>query len=513
MRKKINKTNDPGSGHKRKKNSLKESKAFYSALFENNPFQTVVVDSSGRVVAFNRKKRMSGDRLPRIGDVMYRDYASAHERDMYSELMNCIETGKMREFPEQKYGDKVLNIKIAPFDNGAIIISIDITDNKKVEHELLRIGKAVESTSEAIGIFDSSGKIYFQNKAFRDLFGFSCEELGEFKDSPPIYKDKKIAQEIFNTVMSGKSWSGELDVVSKSGKELIVRFLADAIKDDNGEIIGLVGVHSDITEQKRVEEESKNLQVQVLHTQKLESLGILAGSIAHDFNNLLLGILGNADLALLQLSQNSPAKKNITDIISISKRAAELCRQMLAYSGKGKFIIESVNLSGLVFEIGHLLEISICKKAELRYNLEENIPSFSADATQIRQVIMNLITNASDALSGKKGVITISTGVKECSCEYLAKTIFNDRLKEGRYVFLEVLDTGCGMERGTVERMFDPFFSTKVSGRGLGLAAVMGIIRSHKGACEVKSELGKGTSFRILFPVSENSDSGSGSFG
>ncbi len=508
MRKKINKTDSPGSGPENKDNILKEGEARYSALFENNPIQTVVVDRSGHVIAFNKQKRNSGDRLPRIGDIMYRDYASAHERDMYSELMNCINTGKMGEFPEQKYRGKILNIKIAPFDGGAIITSIDITDTKKVEYELLRIRKAVESTSEAIGVFDSSGRNYFQNKAFHELFGFTSKELAGFEDSPPLYKDKKLAHKIFNTVIAGNSWSGELDVVSKSGREFIVQFHADAIKDDNGEIIGLVGVHTDITEQKRLEEESRRLQTQVLHAQKLESLGILAGSIAHDFNNLLLGILGNADLALLELSSGSPAKKNIMDIISISRRAAELCRQMLAYSGKGKFIIEPVNLSGLVYEIGHLLEISICKKAELRYNLKEDIPAFNADATQIRQVIMNLITNASDALGGKKGIISIATGIKECSCEYLQKTFFKDRLADGIYVFLEVSDTGSGMDKNTVERIFDPFFSTKVSGRGLGLAAVMGIIRSHKGACEVNSEPGSGTSFRILFPVSENNSTG-----
>ena len=241
-----------------------------------------------------------------------------------------------------------------------------------------------------------------------------------------------------------------------------------------------------------------------MHAQKLESLGVLAGSIAHDFNNLLLGILGNADLATLDIPSSSPAKQYLSDIVLIARRAADLCKQMLAYSGKGKFIIEALNISRLVEEIGHLLEISISKKAEINYNLSYDIPYFKADATQIRQVVMNLITNASDAIGDNEGTITITTGIMKCDREFLKDVYCNDKIDEGDFIFLDVTDTGCGMDRTTLDNIFDPFFSTKLTGRGLGLAAVLGILRSHGGACKVTSVPGRGTTFKIMFPVLEN---------
>ncbi|MBN2040412.1 MAG: PAS domain S-box protein [Spirochaetes bacterium] len=503
LRRKLKKFEHSEADLKETEYALRKSEFLYAALFENNPIQTVVVDHKGCVIAYNRQKKISGDRLPDVGDIMYKDYASRHDNDMYSELINCIQSGEMREFPEQKYGGKVLNIKIAPIKNGAIITSIDITERKKAEQELLKITKAVENTSEAVGIFDSSGSNYYQNKSFNKLFGYSIKELSSYRGAPPYYKDQETAADIFKSVMKGVSWTGELEAVSKSGRDFTVQLIADAIRDDKSEIIGLVCVHTDITEQKRFEEENRNFQAQVLHAQKLESLGVLAGSIAHDFNNLLLGILGNADLAMLDMPSSSPAKQYLNDIVIIARRAAELCKQMLAYSGKGKFIIEPLNLSGLVEEIGHLLEISISKNIEIEYNLSDAIPYFNADATQLRQVIMNLITNASDAIGDDEGKISVTTGLMKCDSRFLKDVYCKDRLAEGEYIFIDVTDTGCGMDKDTMDNIFDPFFSTKISGRGLGLAAVLGIIRSHGGGCKVISKPGRGTSFRILFPLSE----------
>lgn len=254
--------------------------------------------------------------------------------------------------------------------------------------------------------------------------------------------------------------------------------------------------------QRRVNEEERlSLESQVQQTQKLESLGILAGGIAHDFNNLLLGILGNADLALMELRPESPARQHIEGAVKASQRAAELCGQMLAYSGRGSFIFKPLDLTTLVEEMAHLLEVSISKKISLRYNFAPRIPPVEGDPTQLRQVIMNLIINASDAIGDHVGQIMISTGVAYMGRKELESLTVGAGLDTGSYAYLEVADTGCGMDRATRDRIFDPFFTTKFTGRGLGLAAVHGIVHSHHGAVNIESEPGQGTHFRIYLPV------------
>jgi len=252
-----------------------------------------------------------------------------------------------------------------------------------------------------------------------------------------------------------------------------------------------------------LEEEKLEIEKQLQHVQKLESLGVMAGGIAHDFNNLLMGVMGNADLAQLKLSEVSPAYGNIGAIKVAAQRAAELCQQMLAYSGRGRFVIQALNLNDVVREMTHIFEVSISKKAALKFNLADNLPSVSADATQIRQVLMNLVVNASEAIGDESGVISISTGAHDCDQAYLADIYIDEKLPEGIYVYLEVSDTGCGMDEKTRSKLFDPFFTTKFTGRGLGLSAVLGIIRGHKGGIKVYSEPGKGTTFKLLFPALE----------
>lgn len=273
------------------------------------------------------------------------------------------------------------------------------------------------------------------------------------------------------------------------------------LKSPEGEKLGSVYVARDISERRRAEEERAKLEARMLEVQKLESLGVLAGGIAHDFNNLLMAILGNADLALFSLPPASPARLSIEEIVRASQRAADLCHQMLAYSGKGQFVIDRYNLSEIVKEMAQILEVSVSKKATLRYSFAPDLPAVQADATQLRQVIMNLITNASESLGDASGVISISTSALECDRDCLSQSHLDDNLPEGRYVCLEVADTGGGMDEETQRRIFDPFFTTKFTGRGLGLAAVLGIVRGHQGAIKVDSQPGRGTSFKILLPA------------
>jgi CheY-like chemotaxis protein len=229
----------------------------------------------------------------------------------------------------------------------------------------------------------------------------------------------------------------------------------------------------------------------------------LAGGIAHDFNNILVGILGNSGLALGELPPGSPARRFIERVEQAAERAAELAGQMLAYSGKGQFMVDTFDLRRLVEETAGLLETSISKKAELRFVFAGDVPPVRGDATQIRQVVMNLVTNASDALGDAAGTISVEIGVVEADGVDLAPTWTADELPAGRYVYLAVADTGCGMDADTRAKVFDPFFTTKSTGRGLGMAAVLGIVRGHRGAIKVASDPGHGSTFTVLLPVSD----------
>ncbi len=262
-------------------------------------------------------------------------------------------------------------------------------------------------------------------------------------------------------------------------------------------------LQAEMIERELAEEERQKVQVKLLHAQKLESLGVLSGGVAHDFNNLLVGILGNAGLALQDLPEDSPIRQTIRDIESSALRAAELTRQLLAYAGKGQFVTQPVQLSQLIEEMGHLLGSAVHKAARLAFEFAEELPVVDGDPVQLRQVVMNLITNAAEAIGVGSGTITVRTGRMEATREYLADAHLGLGLTEGPVVFLEVEDDGHGMHPATLARIFDPFFTTKFTGRGLGLAAVLGIVRSHRGAIKVVSAPGRGTRVRILFPLSE----------
>jgi two-component system cell cycle sensor histidine kinase/response regulator CckA len=250
------------------------------------------------------------------------------------------------------------------------------------------------------------------------------------------------------------------------------------------------------------ERERQKFEKQLFQSQKLESLGVLAGGIAHDFNNLLTSILGNAGLARMYLPfAEGPAVDCLGQVETAAQRAADLCQQMLAYAGRGQFLVRPVDLNRLLDEMGQLLTTVVSKKVVLRMNLTRPLPPVECDPTQVRQVAMNLITNGSDAIGSRSGVVTVTTGVIDADDKYLADFDDGRESPPGRYVYLEVSDTGCGMDEETKERMFDPFFTTKATGRGLGLAAVRGVVTGHRGAIKVYSQVGRGTTFKILFPA------------
>ena len=293
----------------------------------------------------------------------------------------------------------------------------------------------------------------------------------------------------------------EYRILDRGGRVRWLSERASGVHAPDGTLLFIDGFIQDITGVRQAKTEREQLDRKMQETQKLESLGVLAGGIAHDFNNLLTTILGNASLAEMDVPPGSPTQECLTQITEASLRAADLCKQMLAYSGRGRFVVQTLDLGQLVEQTAQMLQISISKKAVLRFRLEKGLPPVEVDATQIRQVIMNLVINASEAIGDKSGVISISTGLTRVDRAYFAGTLMDPDLPEGEYVFMEVSDTGSGMSPETQARIFDPFFTTKFTGRGLGLAAVLGIVRGHKGAMKVYSELGRGTTFKLLFPA------------
>ncbi|MGE0040534.1 MAG: PAS domain S-box protein [Vicinamibacterales bacterium] len=277
--------------------------------------------------------------------------------------------------------------------------------------------------------------------------------------------------------------------------------LREFSRDDVHFLQAVANVIGESIDRRRAADEQRRLEAQMTHVQKLESLGVLAGGIAHDFNNLLVGIMGHAGLALMDLPSDSPAVARIRHIETAAQRASELTNQMLAYSGRGRFVVQPLDLSRLVEEMGHLLHTAISKNATLSFDCARGLPPIQGDPSQLRQVVMNLMTNASDALAEGAGTIRIRTGLVHAERDFFRHTYLSEDLRPGDYVFVEVSDTGCGMTQDTLSRIFDPFFTTKFTGRGLGLAAVLGIVRGHRGAMRIDSTPDAGTTFQVYFPA------------
>ncbi|MBU1219354.1 response regulator [Myxococcota bacterium] len=266
---------------------------------------------------------------------------------------------------------------------------------------------------------------------------------------------------------------------------------------------GYICIYSDYTEIRKIRDYQEKLNIKLNETQRLESLGVLAGGIAHDFNNMLMGILGNIGLALIELPASSSGLEYLHNIETSALRLAELTKQLMAYSGKTRFLISSININSLVKEMTNLLDTGRPPDVTVNYDLCPALPNISGDASQIRQVLMNIIINAFESIKTPPGIISISTGISEYSEDFLMDTQGFAEITSGEYVFIKVRDTGEGMAKDTIEKIFDPFFTTKNSGRGLGLGSALGIVRSHKGVFKVESELGKGSTFTLLFPPSQ----------
>ena len=298
-----------------------------------------------------------------------------------------------------------------------------------------------------------------------------------------------------NRILSGDipSFIMEKRFVHKRGHDVWVRNSVSLMHSREGQPGQIVLLIEDITDRKQAEDRMRQ-------SQKLESIGVLAGGVAHDFNNLLTGVIGNASLALQDLSHFHPAHGLLKEVIESGRKAADLTRQLLAYAGKGRFVLQPLDLSESVFGILPLIQTSVPEKIRLDLSLADNLPQMEADPSQIQQIIMNLVINAAEAIDDVEGTICVSTGMHWLVPEEI-RNMHLGELNPGTHVYVRVSDTGRGMDEDVRARIFDPFFTTKFTGRGLGMAAVSGIIRGHRGAIRVDSTPGKGSMFTVLFPA------------
>jgi PAS domain S-box-containing protein len=488
--------------------NLKEH--YYTVFLNNFPFAAWIKDKEGRYLEANAKMAeylglASPDQLR--GKTIH-DFFQPEVSDLIvAEIQEVLNSGNTlhveKEFAVTS-GNRWFDIYQSPISidgqlAGIVGCAWDITGLKQIETSLTeseeRYRRVVEVSPEAIFVH-SEGRFVFMNMAAAKLLGAEKpEELyGQLALDfvHPAHQDV-VAQRIKNAWLHGDNPLIEEELVRLDGSTVVVEMVSVYLNYKGKDSV--LAIARDISDRRRMQEE-------LVKAQKFESLGVLAGGIAHDFNNILMTIIGNADLAMMRTPRESPIIENLRKIEQASAKAADLAKQMLAYSGKGRFVVEQIDLNILLEEMLHMLEVSISKKVVLRLNHTSNLPTVEVDATQLRQVVMNVVLNASEAIGDKSGVIAITTGCMNCDKGYLKDVWLIENISEGLYVYLEIADSGCGMSKETMEKIFEPFFTTKFTGRGLGMAAVMGIIRGHKGAIKVYSELGKGSTFKILLPAS-----------
>ncbi|MDG2308846.1 MAG: response regulator [Candidatus Binatia bacterium] len=388
-------------------------------------------------------------------------------------------------------------------------------ERARMERELKEQRELFELASEAghIGLWDMDliSRTLRIDATARDMLGIdeNCPDaLQAWRDA--IHPaDREEVGEVIGAHIRGETeaFLVEHRVERKDGTTRWVLVRGRAVRDTAGRAIRTVSTGFDITDKKDLEGERQRLEAKVQQAQQLESVGVLAGGLTHDFNNLLMGVLGNAGLARRSVQRGSTIDQKIAEIEIAAQRAAELTNQMLAYSGRARFTADSFDLNGLVEEMARLLRTVVSKKAALSLQLGNELLPIEADAAQVRQVVMNLITNASDSLADQPGAVTMATGMRHFDPHFLSGVVPDADLTEGQYAYLEVVDTGVGMDDDTLGRIFDPFFTTKFTGRGLGLAAVLGIMRSHGGGIRVQSAPGEGTRATVIFPPSEAEES------
>jgi len=502
---------------------LRESEMRLQAVLDHSPALIFVKDLVGRYVLFNQKlEKLCQRPAAAIKGRTDHELFPATDADSYvANDQRALAAGKPVEFEETAEQNGHISTWIVqkfPLLDGegqayAVCgISTEITDRKNSEVEIResrrQLGNLISQLPGAAFRcrFDENLTALFASEGMLPLTGYPANDLvsGRIHIANLTLPDDRpmVRSAVATAIKERRNFEVEYRIVHRDGHEKWVLVRGRPIYDETGAMRFIEGLAIDVTALKHAEKEKIAFERNLLETQKLESLGVLAGGIAHDFNNLLTAILGNASLLRYSLLRTDTSHAHLEQIENAARRAADLCAQMLAYAGKGKLSNGRINLTQLVRETTSLLEISIRKNCRFTLQLAENLPAVLGDATQLRQIVMNLVINASDAIGERAdGEIIVTTFARHADAKLLRSALHQSKLEPGQYVGLEVKDNGCGMTAETITRIFEPFYTTKFSGRGLGLSATMGIVQSHHGALFVESQPNQGSIFRLLLPA------------
>ena len=495
---------------------LEAANAQLAAIVESSEDAIISKDLTGRIKTWNAKAELvyGYPAIEALGRMMTFLQPSGQEREE-EEILEKINRGERVDHFDtlrvRKDGSLVhVSLTISPIrDRAGLVIGVshvarEITRQRSLEAANAQLAAIVESSEDAILSKDLNGIIQTWNAGAERIYGYpSHEAIG--RNIAFLLPSHRVneEQEILSKLRAGNRFEHfETTRLRKGGELIEVSLSVSPIRDMAGVIVGASHVARDITKRREFE-------AQLRQTQRLESIGVLAGGIAHDFNNLLTGIIGNASLVADSVALSDPARERLEDLIAAADRAADLTRQMLAYSGRGQFVIEPVNVSSVVADICKLVKASIAKTVAVRLEPGADVPAVEGDPNQIQQLVMNMIVNAAEAIGDNRpGTVVVKTAAQRMDEDYIRSVLPATNLAPGEYVCIDVRDDGCGMNEETKAKIFDPFFTTKFAGRGLGLAAALGIVNAHKGAIHVDSAPGKGTNFTVFLPAMARKSAG-----
>ncbi len=490
--------------------------AHYRVAFDNS-LEAIVIAQDGVVKVANRAtERLSGYPLAELVDRPFLDLIAPEDHAQtlarYRLRLEGDTTDRsMTVRGLRKGGERVtLEAHSMPVEwrgrPAVLVFLADVTDRERARAEAAEKGRMVARIAEVapyfVFIYDYDlGRDVYLNRSVPEALGYSPEEAAALGDYPflklchpedlpsSLDRDRRWLD-----VPDGESDSVEFRLRHRNGEwRWFVSHNTPFRRDEQGRVRQILGMSLDITEKKRSEELLRR-------TERLESLGLLAGGIAHDFSNLLTPILGNVELLLERLPPDSPLRPRAQAIAAAAGGAADLVRQLLVYAGRGEIERRAVDLNGVLVDVVRLLDSIPAPAVTTRLDLEPGLPEVAGDASQLRQVAMNLLSNAREALAGRTGTVRVTTRRVAVDDRQLASSVLREGVRPGPAVLLEVADDGPGMDAETVARLWEPFFTTKKSGRGLGLPAIAGILRQHRAALAVDSEPGRGTRFRVLLP-------------
>ncbi len=502
---------------------LRENEARFQSILDHSPALIFVKDLAGGYVLLNQQfEKLCARPCAAIKGRTDRDlFPSAQAETHLANDRQVLAAGRPMEFEEvtevngktitcivQKF--PLLNAEGQPY--ALCGIATDITERKQAELELQEKRRQLSNLiSQLPGaafrcLFDEKLTALFASEGMLQLTGYAADEFTSGRvhmASLTVPADRPMVRRAVGmAIQERRNFETEYRITQRDGQEKWLLVRGRPFYDESGVIRFIEGLAIDVTALKHAEAEKIAFERNLQETQKLESLGVLAGGIAHDFNNLLTAILGYASLLRYTVPPADSSNAHLEQIENAARRAADLCSQMLAYAGKGKLSSGPIDLSLLVRDTTSLLEVSIGKQCELTLQLDDALPPILGDATQLRQIVMNLVINGADAIGERTGgKITVTTFSRHADAAVFRSALHQPKLTPGPYVGLEVRDNGCGMPAETIARIFEPFFTTKFSGRGLGLSAVLGIVQSHHGALFIESQPNQGSTFRLLLPA------------